>query len=216
MIFLLSWYTWHLFLSPLKLLGSLLPHDYGMIVNYGRNISIFYFWYSDLSLPTYLMFFFNVLLLLTGRKYVGCIHLVSSSLLVNSRIMLFFTCFPSKLISHHVHVKQKRSLLLLILFVFLWTFFFFLLWISSETKSFISSNFKYVAVRPNLIWFNHGIFPDYSMEKSKHQERASFQTCFRKIRHLSLLQMYRILSTDWCRILEANVSAVDVKRQRWM
>lgn len=47
---------------------------------------------------------------------VNMLHLFNFFQFTN--IMLFFTCFPSKLISQHTRVKQKRSLLLLILFVF--------------------------------------------------------------------------------------------------
>ena len=147
----LSWYTWHIFLSPLKLLGSLLCPGYGMIVQYRGNESPFP--YSGLFHPTWFSFVPD------WDRVSSCIHFISSSLLVNSPIMFFFTYFPSKLISHYMHVKQKHSLFLLILFVFLWTVLF-LLWISCETKRFISSNFKYVEVRPNLVSFNPGEFSD--------------------------------------------------------
>lgn len=118
--------------------------------------------------------------------------------------VILYTHFPSELISYHMNVKQKRSLLLLILFVSLWSIFFFLLWFSCETNRFISSNFKYVKVGHNLVWLNHCRFPDSSMEKSKDHKRAIFLTCFRKIRHLSLVQIYWIPSSDWCLAVEAQ------------
>lgn len=87
------------FSKSFETVGVLLCYGYGMILQYGGKE--FSFPYSSLFHPIWSSFS-------PDWNGVGiCINLVSSSLLVNSPIMLFFTYFPSKLISHHTHIKQK-------------------------------------------------------------------------------------------------------------
>lgn len=161
--------------SPLKLLGfcSVMSMGWFCSMDGWKELS---FPYSSLFHPIWSSF-------PPDWNEVGiATNFVSSSLLVNRPIMLFFTHFPSKLISHHTHIKQKCSLLPLILFVFLWTALF-LVWISGETKRFIPSNFKYVEVRPDLVSSNPGKFSSLWRKMSISRGQL-FHVCFRKIRHV--------------------------------